>query len=46
MGVVACLATVQPVTFAGVMTLIEVGGLGFGRRAACRTSLPNCAILN
>ena len=27
MGVVACLATVQSVTFAGVMTLIEVGGL-------------------
>ncbi len=27
MGVVACLATVQSVTFAGAMTLIEVGGL-------------------
>jgi len=27
MGIVACLATVQSVTFAGVMTLIEVGGL-------------------
>ncbi|MFH1345715.1 MAG: amino acid permease, partial [Pseudomonadota bacterium] len=27
MGVVACLATVQSVTFAGIMTLIEVGGL-------------------
>lgn len=27
MGAVACLATVQSVTFAGVMTLIEVGGL-------------------
>ena len=27
MGVVACLATVQSVTFAAIMTLIEVGGL-------------------
>ncbi len=27
MGLVACLATVQSVTFAGIMTLIEVGGL-------------------
>ena len=27
MGVVACLATVQSVTFAGIMTLVEVGGL-------------------
>lgn len=27
MGAVACLATVQSVTFAGVMTLVEVGGL-------------------
>lgn len=27
MGAVACLATVQSVTFAGIMTLIEVGGL-------------------
>jgi amino acid transporter len=27
MGAVACLATVQSITFAGVMTLIEVGGL-------------------
>jgi amino acid transporter len=27
MGLIACLATVQSVTFAGVMTLIEVGGL-------------------
>lgn len=27
MGIVACLATVQSVTFAGIMTLIEVGGL-------------------
>lgn len=27
MGVVACLATVHSVTFAGIMTLIEVGGL-------------------
>jgi amino acid transporter len=28
MGVVACLATVQSITFAGIMTVIEVGGLG------------------
>ena len=27
MGIVACLATVQSVTFAGIMTLVEVGGL-------------------
>ena len=27
MGAVACLATVQSVTFAGLMTLVEVGGL-------------------
>ena len=27
MGVVACLATVQSVTFAAIMTLVEVGGL-------------------
>ena len=27
MGTVACLATVQSVTFAGIMTLIEIGGL-------------------
>lgn len=27
MGVIACLATVQSVTFAGLMTVIEVGGL-------------------
>lgn len=27
MGAVACLATVQSVTFAGIMTLIEIGGL-------------------
>lgn len=27
MGIVACLATVQSVTFAAIMTLIEVGGL-------------------
>ncbi|MDF2118532.1 amino acid permease [Roseiarcaceae bacterium H3SJ34-1] len=27
MGFIACLATVQSVTFAGIMTLIEVGGL-------------------
>ena len=28
MGIVACLATVQSITFAGVMTIIEVSGLG------------------
>ena len=27
MGIVACLATAQSVTFAGIMTLVEVGGL-------------------
>lgn len=27
MGIIACLATAQSVTFAGIMTLIEVGGL-------------------
>lgn len=27
MGIVACLATIQSVTFAGLMTIIEVGGL-------------------
>jgi len=27
MGIVACLATVHSVTFAGIMTLIEAGGL-------------------
>lgn len=27
MGLVACLATVQSITFAGLMTLVEVGGL-------------------
>lgn len=27
MGIVACLSTVQSVTFAGVMTIVEVGGL-------------------
>ena len=28
MGIVACLATAQSITFAGIMTVIEVGGLG------------------
>jgi amino acid transporter len=28
MGIVACLATVQSITFAGIMTAVEVGGLG------------------
>jgi amino acid transporter len=46
MGVVACLATVQSVTFAGVMTVIEVAGLvliivaGFGHGADVITRLP------
>lgn len=46
MGVVACLPTVQSVTFAGVMTLIEVGGLlliivaGFSHGAEVVTRLP------
>jgi len=46
MGMVACLATVQSVTFAGIMTLIEVGGLlliivaGIGQGTAVVTRLP------
>jgi APA family basic amino acid/polyamine antiporter len=46
MGGVACLATVQSVTFAGIMTLIEVGGLvliivaGFGAGPEVVTRLP------
>lgn len=46
MGVVACLATVQSVTFAGVTTLIEVGGLvliivaGLGHGTDVVTRLP------
>lgn len=46
MGVVACLATVQSVTFAGVMTLIEVGGLvliivaGLGHGTDVVTRIP------
>ena len=46
MGGVACLATVQSVTFAGVMTLVEVGGLvliivaGLGRGTDVVTRLP------
>jgi APA family basic amino acid/polyamine antiporter len=46
MGVVACLATVQSVTFAGIMTLVEVGGLaliiiaGFSHGADVVTRLP------
>jgi len=46
MGVVACLPTVQSVTFAGVMTLIEVGGLllvivaGVGHGTEVVTRLP------
>ena len=46
MGVVACLATVQSVTFAGIMTLVEVGGLaliivaGLSHGADVVTRLP------
>ncbi len=46
MGAVACLATVQSVTFAGVMTVIEVGGLmliivaGLGHGTDVVTRLP------
>ena len=46
MGIVACLATVQSVAFAGLMTLIEVGGLaliilaGFGHGTDVVTRLP------
>ncbi|MGQ0682060.1 APC family permease [Bradyrhizobium sp.] len=46
MGAVACLATVQSVTFAGVMTLVEVGGLvliivaGLGQGSDVVTRLP------
>ncbi|MDP1529751.1 MAG: APC family permease [Rhodoferax sp.] len=46
MGAVACLATVQSVTFAGVMTLIEVAGLaliiaaGLGYGTGVVTRLP------
>jgi basic amino acid/polyamine antiporter, APA family len=46
MGVVACLATVQSVTFAGIMTLVEVGGLmliivaGFRHGTDVVTRLP------
>lgn len=46
MGIVACLATVQSVTFAGFMTLIEVSGLaliifaGFGQGTDVIARLP------
>ena len=46
MGIVACLATAQSVTFAGIMTLVEVGGLvliivaGFGHGTDVVTRLP------
>jgi len=46
MGTVACLATVQSVTFAGIMTLVEVGGLvliivaGLGHGTDVVTRLP------
>jgi len=46
MGVVACLATVQSVSFAGILTLIEVGGLaliivaGLGHGTDAVTRLP------
>ena len=46
MGIIACLATVQSVSFAGFMTAIEVGGLvliiiaGFGQGSSIITRLP------
>lgn len=46
MGAVACLATVHSVTFAGIMTLIEVGGLiliivaGLGAGSEVVTRIP------
>jgi APA family basic amino acid/polyamine antiporter len=46
MGIVACLATAQSVTFAGIMTLVEVGGLvliiiaGIGHGTDVVTRLP------
>lgn len=46
MGIVACLATVHSVTFAGIMTLIEAGGLvliiiaGLGHGTDIVTRLP------
>ena len=46
MGIVACLATVHSVTFAGIMTLIEAGGLvliviaGLGHGTDVVTRLP------
>lgn len=46
MGIVACLATVHSVTFAGIMTIIEAGGLvlivaaGLGHGADVVTRLP------
>lgn len=46
MGIVACLATVQSVTFAGIMTLVEAGGLvlivvaGLGHGTDVVTRLP------
>ena len=46
MGVIACLATVQSVTFAGIMTIVEIGGLaliivaGFIHGADVVTRLP------
>jgi len=46
MSVVACLATVQSVTFAAIMTLVEVGGLvliiiaGFGLGPEVMTRVP------
>jgi amino acid transporter len=46
MGAVACLATAQSISFAGIMTLVEVGGLvlivaaGFGQGSDVITRLP------
>ncbi|MGL4325072.1 MAG: APC family permease [Beijerinckiaceae bacterium] len=46
MGLIACLATVQSVTFAGLMTVVEVGGLvviiitGFSHGTGAITHIP------
>lgn len=46
MGLIACLATVQSVSFAGILTVVEVGGLiliivaGLGQGSSIVTRLP------
>lgn len=42
MGVVACLATVQSVTFAAIMTLVEVGGLVLIIIAGLKSRIRRC----